>query len=162
MAEKTLPIIAGNGESIPAPFLDKTLVVGKSGNGMDMYYDENGERYPLLRFPPGFTAFGDLGEISAGDNLGGKSVLEVLMDAIGQRCRIRVLAGVGIGGVAGGGDYKKGAEVTVAAILLTGTIFTGWRDDDTGEILSLESVWTFIASMDMNITATGTGGIVRP
>jgi hypothetical protein len=151
MAEKTLPIIAGDGDNLPAPFLDKTIIVAKSGNGIDMHYDENGDRYSLFRFPSGFKA-GGLGEILPGTDISGKTVLEVLMDAIGQSIKIVVLPWGGIVSVSGSGDYKKGTTVTVSCVAQSGEIFDGWYDENFVRI-SDSQTWSFTAERDRTLTA---------
>jgi hypothetical protein len=152
---KKLPIITGSGENLPAPFLDKTIIVTKSETGMDIHYDEQGNRYSLFRFPDGFTAYQGLGEIESGTNLGGKTVLEVLMQAIGWNISIRLTVGLNISFVSGEGDYKKGDPVTISAASSKNVVFDGWVDDITGKIASTENPWTFIASKNRRLTATG-------
>jgi hypothetical protein len=47
MANK-LPILSGNDANLPSqPFQEKTIILSRKGQGVDLWYDENGNRYRL-------------------------------------------------------------------------------------------------------------------
>ena len=70
-------------------------------------------------------------------------------------------------GGTGGGTYKQGDEVTVTAEDKEGKEFVGWKDEETGKIVSTEKSYTFKVEGEKNLTAvyedkSSGGGEITP
>ena len=74
---------------------------------------------------------------------------------------------VTVTGGTGGGTYKEGDEVTVTAEDKEGKVFKGWKDEESGEIVSTKKSYTFTVSEEKTLTAvyedkSSGGGEITP